>query len=92
MDVVVGYESVDFLMIDSLRGAFRLRDEVNRVFLNDGHGMLQPGPTFGASGAPTRALALADVDRDGRLDIIVGNDCTQNQVFFNGAGARRPPR
>lgn len=92
MDVVVGFESVDFLMVDSLRGAFRLRDDINRVFLNDGHGMLRPGPTFGAPGAPTRALALADVDRDGRLDIIVGNDCTQNQVFFNGAAARRPPR
>jgi hypothetical protein len=92
LDVVVGYESVDFVMIDEVRGAFRMRDDVNRVFLNDGRGMLRPGPTFGAPGAPTRAIALADINGDGRLDVIVGNDCTQNQVFLNGAVLQRPSR
>lgn len=90
LDVVAGYESVDFVRIGDDRGAFRLRDEVNRVYLNDGRGNLRPGPTFGPAGSPTRAVALGDVNGDGRLDIVVGNDCTANFVILNRLAPRLP--
>ncbi len=42
----------------------------NRVFLNDGTGCFEPGPTFGEISS-VRSLAVADIDRDGDLDILV---------------------
>lgn len=65
LDVVVGYEAEEVLAAGADRGLYRRRDEVNRVYLNDGHGNLRPGPTFGAPGTPTRAIALGDIDGDG---------------------------
>lgn len=60
----------------------RLRHEPNRVYLNNGRGALHPGPGFGL-GNVTRALALGDIDGDGRLDIIVGTNCGENVVYLN---------
>lgn len=95
-DVVVGYEAVDAILVAAdgsttrspeTRGPsvfqYQLRDEVNRVYLNDGRGNLRAGPTFGAPGMPTRAIALGDVDGDRRLDIVVGNNCADNAIYLN---------
>jgi len=53
------------------------------VYLNDGRGNLRRGPTFGGAGTPRRAIALGDVDGDGRLDIVVGSNCTENVIHLN---------
>jgi hypothetical protein len=45
-----------------------------RLFLNDGHGVLLPAPAGALPAVPvnTGAVAAADFDRDGRLDIFLG--------------------
>lgn len=98
LDIAVGYESIDIRAMGpdgpttaspEARGPivfeYRVREEMNRVFLNDGRGNLRPGPTFGTPGMPTRSIVLGDVDGDRRLDIVVGNNCANNAIYLNRA-------
>lgn len=55
----------------------------SRVYINDGTGRLSPGTAVGTGNDDTRPIALGDVDSDGDLDIIMGNDCQPSYVFFN---------
>jgi hypothetical protein len=95
-DVVAGYEALDAILVGADGATIRTpdtlgptvfeyqsRDEMNRVYLNDGRGNLRAGPTFGTPGTPTRAVALGDVDGDERPDIIVGNNCADNAIYLN---------
>jgi hypothetical protein len=99
-DVVVGYEALDTVALVSdgatwweSRGKVlylsRYIEEPNRVFLNDGKGNFRPGPILGVP-RPTRALALGDMDGDGRLDIVVGTNCGGSAIHFNRGSSLRP--
>lgn len=46
----------------------------NWLFINDGQGVFGAGVPIGADLDVTNALAIGDVDGDGRLDIISGNE------------------
>ncbi len=46
----------------------------NWLFLNDGAGNFGPGVPLGADLDVTNALAVGDIDGDGRLDVIAGNE------------------
>jgi hypothetical protein len=69
--------------------------EANMIYLNDGsNGFIEESGDipFGTGIDPTRSIALADLNRDGALDIVVGNDTSggadsQNAVYLsNRAG------
>ncbi len=68
------------------------------VLLGNGNGTFQPALTY-SSGAPDGAhVAVADVNRDGKLDIIVTNyvgetngDGTAAVLLGNGDGTFQPP-
>lgn len=75
LDLVVGNEAAD----------------PGRVYINDGRANFIPGSVFTTrftyGTEDTRALALADMDGDGDLDIIAGNWGTQDFVYLNSGKA-----
>ena len=60
------------------------------LYLNDGVGHFdwpQSAHPFGTSYGTTTSVAVGDVDRDGYLDVITGNEQQQNVLYLNdGAG------
>ncbi|MBN1180206.1 MAG: tandem-95 repeat protein [Anaerolineae bacterium] len=55
--------------------------DANQVWLNDGAGVFSLGQNVGAE--PTLDVALGDVDGDGDLDALVGNESLSNTVWLN---------
>ncbi|MEM7200649.1 MAG: VCBS repeat-containing protein [Planctomycetota bacterium] len=64
----------------------------NRLYLNDGSGVFTDAtegrlPLAADDSSRTRAVALADVDADGDLDLLFGNCSRPNRLYRNdGAG------
>lgn len=88
-DVVLGNANIGYWRTDldadgrPDRFGNERRDNPSRVYLNDGKGRITGGTTFGFGNDDTRPIALGDVDGDGDPDIVMGNDCQPNHVFFN---------
>jgi hypothetical protein len=61
------------------------------VFLTNGDGTFEPGITFGVEVQP-RAVVAGDVNRDGKLDLIVANGAESSISVFlgNGDGTFQP--
>jgi hypothetical protein len=57
----------------------------NRVLLNDGHGGFIAS-SLGTAPDRTYSAALADVDRDGHLDIVVSNDSPDRKLVYLNDG------
>jgi hypothetical protein len=57
----------------------------NRVLLNDGHGGFIAS-NLGTAPDRTYSAALADVDRDGHLDIVVSNDSPDRKLVYRNDG------
>src|SRR4029077_7385573 len=46
------------------------------VLLGNGDGTFQPAVTYASGGSYLKSLTVADVNHDGKLDILAGNGCT----------------
>ena len=57
----------------------------NRILLNDGKGDFK-GSNLGDAADRTYSAALADIDGDGRLDIVVSNDRPDNKLVYRNEG------
>ncbi|MGJ5817147.1 FG-GAP repeat domain-containing protein [Paludibaculum fermentans] len=60
----------------------------SRVLLNDGKGGFSAA-NLGTTPARTYSAALADVDGDGRLDIVVSNDAPDRKLVYRNDGQGR---
>src|ERR1043166_6514390 len=57
---------------------------IDRVLLNDGHGKFPKAHDLGDVADRSYSVTLADVDRDGDLDVVVGNDALDlKRVYAN---------
>ncbi|HZW78868.1 MAG TPA: FG-GAP-like repeat-containing protein, partial [Candidatus Deferrimicrobiaceae bacterium] len=54
------------------------------VMLGNGDGTFQSPVTYGTSGLYTGSLAVADVNGDGKPDLIVTDQCESNSICNNG--------
>jgi hypothetical protein len=59
------------------------------VYLNDGTGHFPSGAPFGSTDN-TRSVAVGDLNGDGALDIVVGNEFQQSMVYLNDGTDRFP--
>jgi hypothetical protein len=58
------------------------------VLLGNGDGTFQPAQTYGAGGYRTVSVAVADVNRDGKPDVVVANEfivCVDHSCRDNGS-------
>jgi hypothetical protein len=85
LDAVVGNVDIGF------SGGVRTdRNEPSRVYMNHGFGQFLPGSPISTGNDNTRPLALGDLDGDGDLDVVMGNDCQPNHVFYNAVREPKP--
>src|SRR6185369_12232251 len=57
---------------------------IDRVLLNDGHGKFPNAHNLGDVADRSYSVTLADIDRDGDLDVVVGNDAPDpKRVYAN---------
>lgn len=74
-----------------LRGRCIFGNEKNRVYLNRGGHFLDVADQVGWSASGTsRGVALADLDNDGRLDVLVTHQFAPLSIYHNLAGSAQP--
>ncbi len=66
--------------IDERRGTF--------IFFNEGNGKFSAGLPLGGSKVVPYALAVGDLNHDGKIDVIVGNVEAPSTVYFNDGSGR----
>ena len=57
------------------------------ALLGNGDGTFQPAATYPSGGITATAIAAADVNHDGKLDLLVANDCAGSCPQIKGAVA-----
>lgn len=66
-----------------------VRGQQNLIYLNDGSAHFGSTRPFGDADDSTIAVAVADLDKDGHLDLVLANRDAQQNVVLLGAGKAR---
>jgi len=67
-------------LVDIVAGGMKAQSV---IFVNDGKGGFGEIRRFGSATDATYAVALADFDKDGRIDVAMANSEVRNRVYFN---------
>jgi uncharacterized protein (DUF2141 family) len=74
--------NLDVLLADGCQVSCEKRGVV--VLLGNGDGTFKPGRYFTSGGYFSYAIAIADVNGDGKLDVVVSNQCPDSNCSANG--------
>jgi hypothetical protein len=83
LDVVTGSESFVWCFVDC-----GPEEATVSVLLGNGDGTFQPAVTFGTGGFFATSVALADMDGDGKADLVVTQQCTWRIGACNQGGGQ----
>ncbi|HEY1657381.1 MAG TPA: FG-GAP-like repeat-containing protein [Candidatus Sulfotelmatobacter sp.] len=87
MDVgdVNGDGRPDVVVVSECLSTSNCSNGVLSVLLGNGDGTFQPAVTYNSGGASASAMRLADMNNDGKLDIVVQNNCATSTDCSNGS-------
>ena len=74
--------------LDALIANGRHWTQLNEVYVNNGAGQFTWGYPLGPEKATTYAVPAGDLDGDGDVDVVVGNDRAENWVYLNDGTGR----
>jgi len=70
---------------------FGAQETPSYLLINDGHAHFKPTLLFAEKGVPTSA-AFADLDGDGKMDLVVTGEWMNVRIFINHGGSLRESR
>ncbi len=76
----------DLVVANALANHLGVQSSVS-VLLGNGDGTFQGAVTYRSGGFGADSIAVADVNRDGKPDIVVANSCTNTQFCGNSVGS-----
>jgi Bacterial Ig-like domain (group 3)/FG-GAP-like repeat/FG-GAP repeat len=82
----VNGDGKDDLLVGNICGDNNCSSGSVSVLLGNGDGTFQSAVAYGSSGLYPYSLALADVNGDGKQDLIVANQCADNNCSIGSVG------
>jgi hypothetical protein len=73
----------DIVATDQCAGANCINNGLVAVLLGNGDGTFQAAQTYSAGGFITNSVAVADVNGDGKPDLVVANLCADDTIYCN---------
>jgi hypothetical protein len=81
---VNGDGKLDLVVANNCATSTSCTNGVVGVLLGNGDGTFQTAVSYGSGGYEAYSIAVADVNGDGKLDVVVANDCASSTNCTNG--------
>jgi hypothetical protein len=81
---VNGDGKADLVVANGCKSANKCANGVIGVLLGNGDGTFQAAQTYSSGGVVASAVAIADLNKDGRADLVVANQCLDSTCASGG--------